>query len=308
MRVSLNIFTSTHVLHVLSTIVGANLCSLLESCTSTSVVGCLPFTLTIFKYTISVLDCLTQHPSSYPRPVPMSTMHRAQWIWLTLAISIFPSLSTTSPLTYYIADSCNAYPIIPKIMTDATSTIYNTWRRNKFKTLDPNFQTAFKTVLKTEQSSPQLFDIWGYFGKTAFSIVDSTTSLLGTLQRTYDLDTSDIRIVCDGDTYGGPNDRWQPVPDYKLPTNIQSGTAPKPNSKRTPGVDQEFFDQVNFMRRSTTSLGCQGPGGVRASTDIYSMAPFDFNGRAAPEGLPARRTVISVCDASVSKFQADRLY
>lgn len=235
----------------------------------------------------------------------MSTTHRAQRVWLTLAIYIFCSLSTTSALTYNIASSCDKYPIVPDIMTNATSTIYNTWRRNAFKALDPAFQTAFKTIFKTEQSSQQDFDIWGYSG-TAFSIVDKTTSLLGALQRSYDQDTSDIRIVCDNDTYGGPNDRWQMVPDVKLPTNIQRGTAPKPNSERTPGVDMEFFDQVNFVRRATTRLGCQAPN-VAASTYFYSMVPFDFNGRTAPEDLPARRTVISVCDASVFKVQADRL-
>ena len=191
-------------------------------------------------------------------------------------------------------------------MTNATSTIYNTWRRNSFKARDPAFQTAFNTIFKTEQSSETYFDIWGLPG-TAFSIVDRTTSLLGGLQRIYDQDTSDIRIVCDNDTYGGPNDRWQPVPDYKLPPNIQPGTAPKPNSERTPGVDKEFFDQVNFVRRATKMLGCQAPG-VGASSYGYSMAAFDFNGRAAPEDLPPRRTVISVCDASVFKVQADRLY
>lgn len=236
----------------------------------------------------------------------MSTTRRAQRIWLTLAICIFCSLSTTSALTYYIADSCDNYPIMPYIMTNATSTIKNTGRRNNFKNLDPAFQTAFKTIFKTEQSSQQDFTTWAYFHLTAFSIVQQSTSLLGALQRTYVQDTSDVRIVCDNDTYGNPNDRWQPVPDIKLPTNIQ-GPAPKPNSQRTFGVDKEFFDQVNFMRRTTASIGCQKPG-VAASTYFYSMAPFDFNGRTAPEGLPARRTVISVCDASVFKVQADRLY
>lgn len=229
----------------------------------------------------------------------MSTTHRAQRIWLTLAICIFSSLSTTSALTYYIADSCDPYPIIPYIMTNATATISNTGRRNNFKNRDPAFQTAFKTIFKTEQSSPQLFEIFGFLnGATANSILATTTSLLAGLQRTYDQDPSDIRIVCDNDTYGGPDDRWQLVPDIKLPTNIQSGTSPKRNSQRTPGVDQEFFDQFNFVRRATTRLGCQGAG-VAASTYMYSMAAFDFNGRAAPEDLPSRRTVISVCDASV---------
>lgn len=186
----------------------------------------------------------------------MSLAHRARWIWLTLAICIFSSLSTTSALTYYIADSCDNYPIVPGIMKDATFTIYNTWRRNSFKALDPAFQTAFKTIFKMEQSSQSTFLTWGDYSGTAFSIVDKTTSLLGALQRSYDQDTSDIRIVCDNDAYGGPNDRWQMVPDYKLPTNIQTGTAPKSNSERTPGVDMEFFDQVNFVRRETTTLGC----------------------------------------------------
>ena len=237
----------------------------------------------------------------------MSTTHRAQRIWLTFAICIFCSLSTTSALTYYIADSCNNYPIVPDIMSNATSTIFNTWRRNSFKAKDPAFQTAFSTIFKTEQSSQQRFETWAYSG-TAFSIVDKSTSLLGALQRSYNQDTSDIRIVCDNDAYGGPDDRWQMVPDNKLPADIQRGTAPKPNSERTPGVDMEFFDQENFVRRNTADLGCQKPSMPLAVTNVYSMASFDFKGRTAPKDLPARRTVISVCDASVFKVQANGLY
>lgn len=159
---------------------------------------------------------LTQYRSSYPRPVPMSTAHRAQRIWLTLAICIFCSLSTTSALNYFIADSCGNYPIIPDIITSATSTIYNTWRRNKFKNLDPAFQTAFNTIFSTQQSSDDVFETWAYYRETAFEIVNKTTWLLGTLQRSYDQDTFDIRIVCDDDTYGGPNDSGRKNYDITL--------------------------------------------------------------------------------------------
>ena len=134
--------------------------------------------------------------------------------------------------------------------------------------------------------------------------VEGIASGLAGLQQIDDQATSNLRIYCDQDPYLGNDARWQVVPD--LPEAYQ------PNSQRIPGVNQEFFDKENFVRRSPISLGCQnsgansgGGGGDNANyPKLMEIAndpirPNDFDsdnyaGWAVPDNLNPVRSVLSV--------------
>ena len=60
------------------------------------------------------------------------------------------------------------------------------------------------------------------------------------------------------------DERWTPVPDD--PISVRHG-MPR-NSRRQDGVDKEYEDTVNEMRREDTHLGCREAGtlGVTYST------------------------------------------
>lgn len=86
-----------------------------------------------------------------------------------------------------------------------------------------------------------------------------------------------------------PNARWQLVPD-------REGDDP-PNSQRTPGVDQEFYDQFNLLRRNVRTLGCQqdpntypGLPLMQVTNDVIK----DLSGLRDPAGLEEVRSVVSV--------------
>lgn len=69
--------------------------------------------------------------------------------------------------------------------------------------------------------------------------------------------SADIRIYCDNDVTsktGGTTARWQLVPDRDQDPDWNK------NSQRVGKNSQEWYDQVNFVRRSLDTLGCQDPG------------------------------------------------
>ncbi len=84
-------------------------------------------------------------------------------------------------------------------------------------------------------------------------------------------------------------ERWQVRPDIP--------GSPNPNSGRTLGVDQEWFDQYNFITRVTKTKGCK---------DAYTMLeayhtkiePFQYGGRSYPVGLQPLRSTITVSHTS----------
>ena len=78
---------------------------------------------------------------------------------------------------------------------------------------------------------------------------------IGGLTNTTDRASSDIRIYCDDDAMDGTG-RWQPVPDIPNLLLFQI-----PNLKKTAGVDKEYIDTINGVRRVLKTLGCKDPQG-----------------------------------------------
>ena len=118
--------------------------------------------------------------------------------------------------------------------------------------------------------------------------------------------TANIRFYCDDDPMDAtPNSaaRWQLVPDRE--------NDPSPNSQKTAGVDQEWFDQYNWIRRSTDSLGCKNNGGANGlitQMETYSdqilpedLVGFEYNSRRPPADLAANRSTISVSPSRCKK-------
>ena len=77
-------------------------------------------------------------------------------------------------------------------------------------------------------------------------------------------EAADLRIYCDNDATSktaGASARWQLVPDRE-----QDPEGEK-NSQKTTG--QEWYDQVNFIRRTTDTNGCLDPDTI-AETCVCS--------------------------------------
>ena len=90
--------------------------------------------------------------------------------------------------------------------------------------------------------------------------------------------------------------RWQVRPDDP---NID------PNSRRDDGVDQEWFDQDNFITRDPTTNGCQdletdARGPTYMETFRQDIEPFVYGRRLVPLGLQEERSTISVSHAESS--------
>ena len=71
-----------------------------------------------------------------------------------------------------------------------------------------------------------------------------------------DRNSADIRFYCDNDvdaTTGGATARWQLVPDRDQDPNGAK------NSQRTGRNSQEWYDQINLVRRAKSTRGCLDP-------------------------------------------------
>ena len=107
------------------------------------------------------------------------------------------------------------------------------------------------------------------------------------------IDKATLIFYCDDDEMNATpytTERWQVRPD--IPGD------PNPNKGRTLGVDQEWFDQYNFIARNTGTRGCkdQSSGGLTMTMETYyeGIEPFQYGRRLYPVGLQPLRTTITV--------------
>ena len=113
-----------------------------------------------------------------------------------------------------------------------------------------------------------------------------------------------VRITCDDDDYSvQPNtaERWQLVP------NIDGDETP--NSQAEFRVDQEFFDQYNWMIRAPVTTGCKrldddGNKIILASTYVYTLGTilgrqaageFEYHNKRIPVHINPDRKTTTVC-------------
>ena len=194
-------------------------------------------------------------------------------------------------MTYWVDQSCTDREEWDEaIITDAIRMVTSTYSRNGRESGDPAFQNSFYEGFNAHQDDSNEYRLSGRFRGTPFDIVEYTSGSISLLTETSGHATSNIRVYCDYDpmvSTSDPNARWKVVPDRV--------GDPKPNSQRTPGVDQERFDQINFIRRSRISLGCQTirPGRTTLM-ETFSDPIKDLDGYNAPDGIPYYRSVISV--------------
>ncbi len=218
-----------------------------------------------------------------------------------LALS-FALMGRAIDLTYWIDSSCDPYPQIPEAIVDAIRMGANVTERIQRGAGDRAFGMAFNTTMKEPLSSKNLNnnggDIWG----APSYIVNYITSSIATLTPA-SFAASNIRFYCDNDPYqttSNPNARWALVPDRRF--------DPIPNSRKIPGQTQEFIDKVNFVRRSTYTLGCQEPQPPRMETYANPIKPYSINGAVAPVGFPDMRSTISVSTVSFVKKAIAYIY
>ena len=87
-------------------------------------------------------------------------------------------------------------------------------------------------------------------------------------------EAADVRIYCDDDETsktGGASARWQLVPDRVTDPDGQK------NSQKTTG--QEWYDQVNFVRRSTDTNGCLDPNNLAETCECVHYGERVFIAR-----------------------------
>lgn len=204
-------------------------------------------------------------------------------------------------LTYWIDSSCNAYPQVPEAIVDAIRMGANVTERIQRGADDRAFEMAFQTTMKVPLSSTNLYKAGDIYGRSNY-IVNYITSSIASLVPT-SFAASNIRFYCDNDPYqttSNPGARWALVADRK--------DDPIPNSRKIPGQTQEFIDKVNFVRRSTYTLGCQEPQPPRMETYAHPIKPYSINGAVVPVGFPDIRSTISVSTVSFAKKAIAYIY
>ncbi|KAK4690717.1 hypothetical protein P7C71_g6139, partial [Lecanoromycetidae sp. Uapishka_2] len=106
-----------------------------------------------------------------------------------------------------------------------------------------------------------------------------------------------IRFYCDNDAHDWPTARYQLVPDRE--------DDPIPNSQKEPNVDQEWFDQYNYMRVSTVNpFKCQYINPLNPTWRLVAYVTatpitnknFIYNGNPLPADLQQGRSVLTMCD------------
>lgn len=210
-----------------------------------------------------------------------------------LALS-FALMGRAIDLTYWIHSSCDAYPQVSEGIVDAIRMGANVTERIQRGANDRAFEMAFQTTMKVPLSNTNLYKAGDVYGTPKY-IVNYITSSIASLT-TASFAASNIRFYCDDDPYqttDNPDARWALVPDRKH--------DPIPNSRKIPGQTQEFFDQVNFIRRTTATLGCQDGGRAAMEAFVHPVTPYSINGAAVPVGFPSVRSTISVSTVSFAK-------
>ncbi len=196
-------------------------------------------------------------------------------------------------MTYWVDQSCTDRTEWDEaIITDAIRLAKSSFRRNNVERGDPTFQDSFNYTFAAHQDDTKEYYLTGGFHGAPYEIVEYITGSLLTLTSTSNQATSNIRIYCDIDpmvSASNPNARWKLVPD-------REGDPKGPNSQRTLGVNQEWSDQINFVRRSTKSLGCQRSPVLNRQLwmETFNDAIFDPSGYNAPADIRYYRTVISI--------------
>ncbi|KAL2055971.1 hypothetical protein ABVK25_003613 [Lepraria finkii] len=153
-------------------------------------------------------------------------------------LAIFFTIKTRAQLTYGVDASCNG-----QIDGVAEEAIYMHGRAATRMPMtnpsDNNQAQVFRWLFKAPMTDQANFTVL-----TTPDIVSQIGSLTSTKNRV----TSNLRVYCDDDnwssgTVGTPGARWIPVPNTVglMQENV------KPNSERTPGVEQGFYDQINDM-------------------------------------------------------------
>ncbi|KAF6223073.1 hypothetical protein HO173_013343 [Letharia columbiana] len=172
-----------------------------------------------------------------------------------------PSANSTKALfkrvdnpTYAIDGTCTRYPQVQDIVNDWFQTVQVTSHRISLGGADPHFQHAFQVLFNTDPNSNTLYDLQLVEEPiTAYDFVEFVTTSLASLTPHADPDTkANLIFYCDDDAMNPTpysNERWQLRPDIR--------GDPNPNSGRTLGINQEWFDQVNFITRSPITLGCK---------------------------------------------------
>ena len=194
-------------------------------------------------------------------------------------------------MTYWVDQSCTDRAEWDEaIITDAIRLANSAYSRNVAESGDPNFQQSFDYTFGTPQDDTEEYRLSGGFRGTPAEIVDYITGSLATVTSTSNQATSNIRVYCDLDpmvSADNPNARWKLVAD-------REGDPKYPNSQRTLGVNQEWYDQINFVRRSTLSFGCQGGINGKPFMEAFNDAIRDLTGYNAPADITYYRSVISV--------------
>ena len=104
-----------------------------------------------------------------------------------------------------------------------------------------------------------------------------------------------LRFYCDNDAHDSPTARYQLVPDR--------ADDPTPNSRKTLNVDQEWFDQYNYMRVNTRNpFPCQYRDPEHPDWELVAHvtrtaikdAAFTYNGNPLPADMQQDRSVITV--------------
>lgn len=206
-------------------------------------------------------------------------------------------------------------------------------RTTRFKTLSKRFSTSISCLQIWLQSSlvtslviprwihrkiwwkvreslkraalSRLINSYWFYIRTLPGIFDSLSNLWST---TYQA-PSYIRFYCDNDAHDSPTARWQLVPDR--------ADDPTPNSQKTLNVDQEWFDQYNYMRVSTTvPFRClyQDPRNPDMKNIAYVARTaindegFTYNGIPLPDRIQKYRSVVTVSSRILIPFWNSQIY
>ena len=210
-----------------------------------------------------------------------------------LALS-FALMGRAIDLTYWIDSSCDPYPQVPEAIVDAIRIGANVTERIQRGAEDRAFEMAFKTTMKVPLDNTNVYKAGEVHGFPKY-IVNYITSSIATLKLA-PFAASNIRFYCNDDPYqtaSNPHARWALVPDRE--------SDPIPNRRKIPGQTQEFVDMVNFIRRSTYTLGCQESSPPRMETFARAITPDPINGVVVPAGFPDMRSTISVSTVFFAK-------
>lgn len=213
----------------------------------------------------------------------------------------FALMGQAIDLTYWIDSSCDAYPQVPEAIVDAISTGANVTERIQKGADDRAFEMAFQTTMKVPLSNTNLYKAGDIHGFPKYIVNYITSSIVSLTPASFA--ASNIRFYCDNDPYqtaSNPDARWALVADRK--------SDRIPNSSKIPGQTQEFVDKVNFIRRSTSTLGCQDSQPPRMETYAYPIAPYSINGAVVPVGFPDMRSTISVSTVLFAKKAVAYIY